>query len=65
MTDCKGSLPVTAKVDGETKDLLDEDAEMLGKYRADVVREALGQYVDLRRADFDCPHCENSIQLRR
>lgn len=64
MTDCKGSHPVTAKVDGEMRDLLDEDAETLGRYRADVLREALDQYAALRRADFRCPHCENSIQLK-
>jgi len=64
MTDCKGSIPVTAKVDRDTRDLLDSDADTLGQYRADVVREALSQYVDLRCADFECPHCENHIQIQ-
>jgi hypothetical protein len=63
MSDCKGRIPVTAKVDVEMRDLLDEEAERLGVYRAEVARMAFDVYGDLRRADFHCPHCENSVQI--
>jgi hypothetical protein len=43
--------------------LLDADAEMLGVYRAEVVRLALDEYRDLRQGDFECPHCGGTIQL--
>lgn len=64
MHECEGSIPVTAKVDSEMRESLDDDAEALGLYRADVIREALCQYVDLRRADFECPHCHNEVQIQ-
>lgn len=63
MADCKGTHPVTAKVDGEMRDAVDQDAEDLGWYRAEVVREALDVYVLLRRADFECPTCGEPIKI--
>ena len=63
MADCKGTHPVTAKVDGEMRDTLDEDAEHLGVYRAEVVRESLDLYVALRQADFQCPSCGEPIKI--
>lgn len=63
MANCKGTHPVTAKVDGEMRNRLDEDAEDLGVYRADVVREALDVYVALRLAEFQCPTCGEPIKI--
>jgi len=63
MSECKGNIPVTAKVDGEMRDRLDSDAEMLGVYRSEVVREALDAYVTLRLADFECPTCGEPIKI--
>jgi len=64
MTDCEGSIAVGAKVDAEMRDFLDDDADALGKYRADVIREALVQYVNLRCADFQCPHCNSAVSIQ-
>jgi predicted DNA-binding protein len=64
MTQCKGRHTVTAKVDGETKESLDRDADRLGDFRADRIREAIGLYLELRRAEFECPHCNNNIQIQ-
>jgi len=64
MADCKGSQPVAAKVDGEMKGFISSEAEEMGLYQSDVVREALVQYRILRRCDFDCPHCKNPIELQ-
>jgi hypothetical protein len=60
---CKGDNPVTARVDRETVESLDQDADRLGDFRADRMRDALGLYLDLRRGDFECPHCEQSITV--
>jgi hypothetical protein len=59
----EGRYPVTAKVDAETRESLDRDADRIGDFRADRIRDALTVYIDLRRADYECPHCENTIQL--
>jgi hypothetical protein len=64
MTDCKGKHPVTAKVDAETRESLDRDADRLSDFRADRVRDALSVYLQLRRAEFQCPHCEKAIQIQ-
>ena len=63
MSDCKGRVPLTTKVNTEMRDLLEEDAERLGVYRAEVARRAFDCYRNLRRAEFRCPHCENKIQI--
>lgn len=63
MSDCKGKVPVTAKVNAEMRDLLDEDAEALGVYRAEVARQAFDTYRDLREGDFHCPHCSNAVSI--
>jgi hypothetical protein len=63
MSDCKGKIPVTAKVDAVMRDRLDRDAERLGVYRAEVAREAFDVYRLLREAEFQCPHCDNEIQI--
>lgn len=59
----EGNYPVTAKVDAETRESLDRDADRLGDFRADRIRDALGVYIDLRRADFECPHCQRPIEI--
>jgi hypothetical protein len=61
---CKGKHTVTAKVDAETRESLDRDADRMGDFRADRVRSALSVYLDLRRADFECPHCDRPIELQ-
>lgn len=63
MSDCKGTVPVTTKVDAQMSDLLDEDAEMLGVYRSEIAREAFDTYRYLRVGEFECPHCENAISI--
>lgn len=62
-SECRGRLPVATKVDDDMEQLLDADAQMLGVYRAEVVRLALDEYRDLRHGDFACPHCGDRIQL--
>lgn len=64
MSECKGRIPVTAKVDAEMRDLIDADAERLGVYRSEVARQAFDTYGRLRRAEFECPHCERAIQIQ-
>lgn len=54
---------MTAKVDGEMRESLDRDADRLGDFRADRIREALTVYLELRRAEYDCPHCGEPIQI--
>lgn len=62
-SECRGRRPVTTKVDAEMEQLLDDDAEMLGVYRAEVVRIALDEYRDLRLGEFVCPHCETVVHI--
>lgn len=54
---------MTTRVDGDMEQLLDDDAELLGVYRSEVVRLALDEYWDLRMGEFVCPHCDNAIQI--
>lgn len=61
-SNCKGRHTVTAKVDGETAEALDTDAERNGEFRADQIRRALSFYLRLRRGEFVCPHCDDPIQ---
>lgn len=63
MSECRGRITVATNVNREMRDLLERDAEMLGVYQAEVVREALDNYANLRRGDFVCPHCENTVQI--
>lgn len=54
---------MTTKVDAEMRDLIDQDAERLGVYRAEVARQAFDTYRYLRRGEFECPHCSNHIAI--
>jgi hypothetical protein len=63
MSECRGTEPVTVRVDAEMLDLLDSDAEQFAVYRVEIVRRALDTYRLLRRAEFECPHCEQPIQI--
>lgn len=60
---CKGPFPITAKVDGETRESLDRDADRAGDFRADRVRDALSLYLAVRRGEFECPQCGESIEM--
>jgi hypothetical protein len=60
---CRGRRPVTAKVDGDMEQLLQDDAELLGVYRSEIVRLALDEWWDLRMGEFECPHCSETIQI--
>ena len=64
MAHCKGKHAVTAKVDAEMRESLDRDADRLGDFRADRVRDALSLYLKLRRAEFECPHCQKAIEIQ-
>lgn len=59
---CKGDHPVTAKVDAETRESLDRDADRCSDFRADRIRDALSVYLSLRRGEFICPNCGGSVQ---
>lgn len=63
MSDCKGKVPVTAKVDDEMRDLLDDEAEEFGVYRAEVARRAFDTYRTLRQGEVCCPECETAITI--
>lgn len=60
--DCKGRETVTAKIDAETREALDRDADRNGEFRADVVRRAITLYLKSRRGEMHCPTCQNPIQ---
>jgi len=61
-TNSKGHHTVTAKVDGETKESLDRDADRCADFRADRIRDAVSLYFELRRGEFECPNCGELIQ---
>jgi hypothetical protein len=63
MSECKGRIAVSTKIDAEMRDFLDDDAERFGVYRAEVAREAFDVYRKLRCAQFGCPHCGQPIQI--
>jgi hypothetical protein len=63
MSDCKGRISVTTKVDAEMRSLLERDAEKLGVYRSEVAREAFDTYRNLREGEFECPHCRQAIEF--
>lgn len=63
MSECRGQRPVTAKVDAQMLDLLDNDAELVGVYRSELVRQVFDNYRELRRGEFQCPHCSNNIRI--
>lgn len=61
MSECKGRVPVTAKVDAEMRDRIDEEAERLGVYRAEALRLHLDAAVELLDDDVECPHCGHTL----
>jgi hypothetical protein len=61
-TNTKGPHNVTAKIDAETRETLDEDSQRIGDFRADRIRDALGIYLELRRGEWVCPHCNDPVQ---
>jgi hypothetical protein len=63
MSECQGRIPVTAKVNAEMRDLIEQDAERLGVYRSEVARQAFDTYRYLREGEFQCPHCANKISI--
>lgn len=61
-SNCKGPHTVTAKVDAETRESLDRDADRLDDFRADRVRDALALYLAMRRGEWHCPSCGEPAQ---
>lgn len=57
MSECHGRIPVTAKVDAEMRDLLDEDADRLGVHRSELIRRVLDNYAAARNDELECPSC--------
>jgi hypothetical protein len=63
MANCNGRLPVSAKVDREMRELLDEEAERLGVYRSEAVRRVLDHYAEAREGSA-CPHCGQELHVQ-
>lgn len=63
MAQCNGRIPITAKVDADMRDLIDEDADRLGVYRAEVIRRVLDTYRESREDQLVCPHCDGRINF--
>lgn len=59
----KGSEVATARLDGETMERLDADAEELGECRADQMRRAITVWHLLRDGEFVCPSCGEEIEV--
>jgi hypothetical protein len=59
----KGPHTVTAKVDDETRESLDRDADRLGDFRADRIRDSIALYLMMRRGEFECPNCGEPIHF--
>jgi len=63
MARCFGELPITAKVDRETRDFLDAEADRCGVTRAEIVRRLLDDYRDSRSDQLECPECGETLHL--
>lgn len=61
MSRCRGDLPVTAKVDRQMKQFLDEEADRCGVTRAELIRRVFDDYKASRDEDLECPNCEQTI----
>lgn len=63
MSECRGNIPVSAKVDAQMRDRIDAEAERLGVYRAEVVRRMLDAATELCEGDVSCPFCKEELQV--
>lgn len=63
MARCTGRIPVTAKVDQRTQDLLERESNRLGVYRSEVIRRLIDTYQDSRQGDLHCPHCGGQLNI--
>lgn len=57
VSSCRGTEPVTAKVDSCMKQYLDMKAEERGITRSECLRRILEAYGRLESGSYDCPHC--------
>lgn len=64
MATCKGDVPITTKVDGATRDLVDKLAEEKGSSRAQVLRQLLELYHQSVDGDLECPSCTQTIRVQ-
>lgn len=63
MSECRGDLPVTAKVDQSMREFIDAEASRCGVTRAELVRRALDDFRDSRAGQLNCPECGQEIHL--
>lgn len=62
MSECRGQVPVTAKVDAEMSNRLDRVAERKAVYRAEVIRLMLDTSARLLDGEMNCPHCGETLE---
>lgn len=63
MSECRGRIGVTTKVDAEMRDLLENESERVGVYRSEVIRRILDTYAESLDGELNCPSCGCELQI--
>lgn len=63
MSQCQGNITASTKVDRETLDFLDREAERLGVSRAELFRRLIDQYREASTTGLRCPYCANDLRM--
>jgi hypothetical protein len=63
MSECRGRIAVTTKVDAEMRDRLENEAERIGVYRSEVIRRLLDTYAESADGELNCPNCGCELHI--
>lgn len=61
MSRCLGDIPVGAKVDGDMKEFVENQARELGVTEAEFLRRLLEFHRESQRENMGCPSCDQTI----
>jgi ribosomal protein L37AE/L43A len=63
MARCTGRIPVSAKVDRQTQQMLNRESNRLGVYQSEVIRRLIDTYQESREGEMQCPHCGGQLTI--
>ncbi len=63
MSQCRGDIPISTKIDKSMKDFIDQEIYRCGINRSEVIRRILDEYRDSHEGNLECPECGQKIAL--
>jgi uncharacterized protein (UPF0212 family) len=63
MADCHGQIPTSTKVDQETREYLQREADERGVSRSEFIRRIFDAYRTIEEGEAQCPDCGSRLEF--